>query len=200
MCDQSRPRQDMRASSTKTAIAESMPAAIAVARDTTGWMAAIGIGTQLGGYRLIGLLGEGGTGAVYLAQGPDDGEHVAIKVMPAELAANDSFRRRFLRESGYARSIDHPSVVRVRDAGEAGGALYMVMDHVRGTDLKALLAAHGKLEPGRALHLIAQVALALDAVHAAGLIHRDVKPGNVIVTGAGEDELAYLTDFGVARS
>lgn len=154
---------------------------------------------ELGGYRLIGLLGEGGTGSVYLAEGPG-GEQAAIKVMPPDLAANESFRRRFLRESGYARSIEHPSVIRVRDAGEADGALYMVMDYVRGIDLTALLAAQGKLEPSRTLHLLAQVALALDAVHAAGLIHRDVKPGNVIVTGEGDDELAYLTDFGVARS
>jgi Protein kinase domain/FHA domain len=162
-------------------------------------MAAIGIGSEIGGYRLTDLIGEGGMGAVYLAEG-EGGERAALKVMPPDLAANESFRRRFLRESRYAREVDHPNVVRIRDAGEANGALYIVMDYVPGTDLKALLAAQGPLEPRRALGLLAQVALALDAVHAAGLIHRDVKPGNVIVTGADEDERAFLTDFGLSRS
>jgi pSer/pThr/pTyr-binding forkhead associated (FHA) protein len=163
-------------------------------------VAAIGIGSEVGGYRLVDLIGEGGMGSVYLAEGGEAGDRVALKVMPPDLAANESFRRRFLRESRYARSVDHPNVVRIRDAGEADGALYIVMDYVQGTDLKALLAAEGALDPKRTLALLAQIALALDAVHGAGLIHRDVKPGNIIVTGTEEDEQAFLTDFGLSRS
>ena len=163
-------------------------------------MTNLGIGSELAGYRLVGLLGEGGMGSVYLAETADGSSRVAFKVMPAELAANNDFRRRFLRESRYAQAVDHPNVVRVRDAGELDGALYIVMDFVDGTDLKALLAAQRALEPKRVLWLLSQVALALDAVHAAGLIHRDVKPGNMIVTGAGEDERAFLTDFGLSKS
>jgi hypothetical protein len=162
-------------------------------------VAAIGIGSEIGGYRVVSLIGEGGMGSVYLAEG-EAGDRVALKVMPPDLAANESFRRRFLRESRYARSVDHPNVVRIRDAGEAEGALYIVMDYVQGTDLKALLAAEGQLDPKRSLALLAQIGLALDAVHAAGLIHRDVKPGNIIVTGDDEDERAVLTDFGLSRS
>jgi hypothetical protein len=163
-------------------------------------VAAIGIGSEVGGYRLVELIGEGGMGAVYLAEAGQGGDRAALKVMPADLAANESFRRRFLRESRYARSVEHPNVVRVRDAGEANGALYIVMDYVQGTDLKALLAAEGPLDPKRALGLLAQVALALDAVHGAGLIHRDVKPGNIMVSAEEEDERAFLTDFGLTRS
>jgi serine/threonine-protein kinase len=163
-------------------------------------VAAIGIGSEIGGYRLVDLIGEGGMGSVYLAEGGETGERVALKVMPPDLAANESFRRRFLRESRYARSVVHPNVVSIRDAGEVDGALYIVMDYVQGTDLKALLATAGRLDPKRALGLLAQAGLALDAVHAAGLIHRDVKPGNIIVTGQDEDERAFLTDFGLSRS
>ena len=104
----------------------------------------IGIGSEIGGYKLVGLIGEGGMGSVYLAQGDGD-EQVALKVMPADLAANEGFRRRFLRESRYARSVEHPNVVRVRDAGESDAALYIVMDYVQGIDLKALA---GKLPGG----------------------------------------------------
>jgi Protein kinase domain/FHA domain len=160
----------------------------------------LGIGSEIGGYRLVGLIGEGGMGSVYLAESGEGGDRAALKVMPADLAANEAFRRRFLRESRYAASVDHPNVVRIRDAGEVDGALYIVMDYVQGTDLKALLAAEGPLDPKRALRLLAQAALAIDAVHAAGLIHRDVKPGNIILTGADEDEQAFLTDFGLSRS
>ena len=157
------------------------------------------IGEELGGHRMVGVLGVGGMGTVYLAEEPS-GERVALKVLSSDIAADDSFRRRFLREAGYARSVEHPGIVRVRAAGEDRGLLFIAMDYVDGADLRKVLERERPLDPARAVGLLMQIAEALDAVHAAGLIHRDVKPGNCIVAGSPPAERALLTDFGVSRN
>ena len=158
------------------------------------------IGEQLGGYRIESVIGRGGMGIVYLAEQVRLERKVALKVISPELAHDAAFRTRFERESRLAASIDHPNVVPVYEAGEVDGLLYIAMRYVRGTDLKALLA-QGPLEPRRAVALVAQVAGALDAAHASGLVHRDVKPGNILIEpGAGGGaERAYLTDFGLTK-
>jgi pSer/pThr/pTyr-binding forkhead associated (FHA) protein len=157
-------------------------------------------GTELAGYRVLALIAEGGMGTVHLAERADTGDRVALKVLPAELAENESFRRRFLRESRYAGAVDHPNVVRVVDAGEEGGRLYIAMEHVKGEDLAARLAREGRVEPDQATAILTDVAAALDAAHSAGLIHRDVKPGNVLIASEEGGERALLADFGLSKS
>src|SRR3954452_9671131 len=151
------------------------------------------VGAVVAGYRIVSLLGEGSTGAVYLAE--RDGERVALKVLAPEFARDERFRRRFMRESEIAAGLSHDHVVPILDFGEAGGELYLAMRHIGGSDLRALLTREGALEPDRALPLLAQVASALDEAHARGLVHRDVKPANILVDG----ERAYLADFGLAK-
>ncbi len=142
------------------------------------------------------MLGRGGMGVVYLAFDPRLKRRVALKVLAPELAHDRSFRERFIRESEVAASLDHPNVVPIFEAGEHDGVLYIAMRYVEGTDLGGLLEREGPLDPTRAVALITQVASALDAAHEVGLIHRDVKPGNVLV---GKADHAYLTDFGLIR-
>src|SRR5262249_126488 len=121
---------------------------------------------------------------------------VAFKVLAPALASQDDFRERFLRETRVATGLEHPHVVPVYDAGDVDGTLFLAMRYVEGSDLRALLRRSGPLEPRRALTIVAQVARALDTAHARGLVHRDVKPGNILI---GEDEHAYLADFGVSQ-
>jgi YVTN family beta-propeller protein len=158
------------------------------------------IGTDLAGYRIERVLGRGGMSVVYLAHDSRLKRNVALKVLAPELAEDEGFRVRFLRESQLAASLDHPNVVPVYEAGEVDGLLYIAMRYVVGTDLKALLRAEGALEPERALALVAQVAGALDAAHERGLVHRDVKPSNVLLTGRPREEHCYLADFGLSTS
>ncbi len=153
-------------------------------------------GTELAGYRLETLIGRGGMGVVYRAHDLALDRKVALKLLAPELAEDVRFRERFLRESRLAASLDHPAIVPIYDAGEVAGQLYIAMRLVEGTDLKRLLAAEGPLEPERALALLEQVADALDAAHERGLVHRDVKPSNVLVDGRGH---VYLADFGLSR-
>lgn len=141
------------------------------------------------------MAGRGGMGIVYRATQLSLGRPVALKLIAAEFATDPGFRERFQREARLAAAIDHPNVVPVHAAGEDDGRLYLVMRFVEGTDLQALLRAEGRLEPARAAAIVAQVAAALDAAHAAGLVHRDVKPANVLLAG----EHVYLTDFGLTR-
>jgi streptogramin lyase len=160
------------------------------------------IGSELGGYRLEGVLGRGGMGVVYLAEHVQLGRKVALKVLSPELATDERFRDRFVRESKIAASLEHPNIVPVYEASEAAGSLFIAMRFIRGTDLKTLIRQVGPLGPERALPLLAQVASALDAAHAEDLVHRDVKPGNILVApapGANEPEHAYLTDFGLTK-
>jgi len=152
-------------------------------------------GTRLGGYLLGDVLGRGGMGVVYHATHVHLGREVALKVLAPELSDHDDFRERFLRESRLAASLDHPNVVTVYDAGDFEGTLYIAMRYVDGTDLADLLRRHGPLEPATALTILDQVGAGLDAAHSCGLIHRDVKPGNVLIASGH----CYLTDFGLTK-
>jgi ABC-type oligopeptide transport system substrate-binding subunit/class 3 adenylate cyclase/predicted Ser/Thr protein kinase len=154
-------------------------------------------GGTLAGYRIERLLGRGGMGAVYLARDERLGRRVALKVLPPELADDERFRERFLREWRIAAALEHPHVVPIHDAGEADGQLYIAMRYVEGSDLKELIRAESPLEPTRALRVVSQVADALDAAHARGLVHRDVKPANVLLDEAGN---SYLCDFGLTKN
>jgi YVTN family beta-propeller protein len=157
------------------------------------------IGAELGDYRLEALIGRGGMSAVYRAEDLRLGRRVALKVLAAELAQDERFRARFLAESRLAASIDHAGIVPIFEAGAVEGLLYIAMRYVEGGDLRALLRREGPLGPERAVGLVAQVANALDAAHARGLVHRDVKPSNVLVAVEGEAEHAYLADFGLTK-
>jgi serine/threonine-protein kinase len=158
------------------------------------------VGTDLAGYRLESVLGRGGMGVVYLATDLRLKRRVALKLVAPELAADPRFQERFLREAELAASLDHSHIVPVYGAGETDGQLWMAMRYVQGTDLGTLLEQEAPLEPARALELVSQVGSALDAAHAHGLVHRDVKPANVLVTQEGREEHCYLADFGLARS
>jgi tRNA A-37 threonylcarbamoyl transferase component Bud32/streptogramin lyase len=158
------------------------------------------VGTDLAGHRLESLLGRGGMGVVYLATDLRLKRRVALKLIAPALAADPHFRERFLREAELAAALDHSHVVPVYGAGEAEGQLWLAMRYVEGTDLKRLLDRDGRLEPGRAIELCSQIGQALDAAHAHGLVHRDVKPANVLVTVEDGAEHCYLSDFGLARS
>jgi serine/threonine-protein kinase len=153
-------------------------------------------GSKLLGYRIERLLGRGGAGVVYLAHQLVLDRMVALKLLVPELAENSEFRDRFLRESRLASSLDHPSIVPVFDAGEVDGRLYISMRYIEGGDLGQLLEPKVPLETARTLSLLAPIADALDAAHAKGLVHGDVKPSNILVDDAGR---AYLADFGLSR-
>jgi DNA-binding beta-propeller fold protein YncE len=155
-------------------------------------------GVELAGYRIEGLAGSGGMGTVYLATQVALGRPVALKLIAHEHGSDPVFRERFARESRLAALIDHPNVVPVYEAGETDGLLYIAMRFVPGTDLRALIARE-RLEPARAVAIVGQVAAALDAAHRRGLVHRDVKPANVLITTEGGMEHVYLTDFGLTR-
>jgi serine/threonine-protein kinase len=159
-------------------------------------------GTLLAGYRIVRPVGRGGMGVVYRAEEPSLGRSVALKVLAPALAGNEEFRRRFLREMQLAASIEHPNILPVYRAGEDQGLLYLAMRYVEAADLRQVLDLQGPLDPVRALDILDQVARALDAAHGRGLVHRDVKPGNILLAppvAAGEREHIYLVDFGLAR-
>jgi len=153
-------------------------------------------GTTFASYRVESLLGRGGMGVVYLAQDPSLERPVALKLIAPELVQDEEFRARFLREPKLAASLDHPNVIPIYEAGEHGDQLYLAMRYVKGTDLRAELEREGKLPPERTIDILAQVAGALDAAHDRGLVHRDVKPANVLLDEAGHP---YLTDFGITK-
>ena len=155
------------------------------------------VGAEFAGYRITGLLGHGGMSIVYTAEHVRLGRLVALKVMSPALAADDAFRGRFTRESQLVATLDHPNIIAVYDAGEADGVLYIAMRLVRGDDLGTLIERNGPLSLGQALFAIEQAASALDQAHEQGLIHRDVKPANLLVESPS-DRL-YLTDFGVVK-
>ncbi|MHB8341129.1 MAG: serine/threonine-protein kinase, partial [Mycobacteriales bacterium] len=158
-------------------------------------------GSLVGSYRVEAVLGRGGMGVVYRAEHVHLSRPAALKVLTDELAADATFRERFVRESRLAASLDHPNIIPVYDAGEAAGLLYLAMRLIQGRDLATLLEAAGRLDASRAVELLEPVASALDEAHAHGLVHRDVKPSNVMVAGADgrHGEQVYLTDFGVVR-
>jgi serine/threonine-protein kinase len=153
-------------------------------------------GTPFGRYRLIELLGRGGMGEVWRAFDTAIQRVVALKVLPPEFADDQMFQERFRREARAAASLDEPHVVPIYDVGEIDGRLYVTMRLIEGRDLHTLLAA-GPLEPTRVAGIVEQIASALHAAHRIGLVHRDVKPSNILVA---EDDFAYLIDFGIARA
>jgi serine/threonine-protein kinase len=149
------------------------------------------------GCRIEGVAARGGMGIVYRATQLPLGRAVALKLVSPDRAADSTFLARFEREARLAASIEHPNVIPVYAAGEEDGRLYIVMRWVEGTDLHTLIAESGALEPGSAAAVVAQVGAGLDAAHAAGLVHRDVKPANVLIAGHDATGHAYLTDFGL---
>jgi serine/threonine protein kinase len=153
-------------------------------------------GTTFAGYRIEDLVGRGGMGVVYRATDLSLERHVALKLIAPELADDERFRSRFLREPRLAASLDHPNVIPIYEAGEHDGQLYLAMRYVEGSDLRTMLEREGKLSPERTLAILAQVAGALDAAHRRALVHRDVKPANVLLDGDGH---VYLTDFGITK-
>ncbi|HET9249197.1 MAG TPA: protein kinase [Actinomycetota bacterium] len=158
-------------------------------------------GTQIGTYRIDRLLGRGGMSTVYLAEHAGLKRRVALKVLSAEMAADERFRERFIRESELAASLEDPNVLPIYEAGEHDGVLFIAMRYVEGRDLKTMIREEGPLDAVRTERIVDQVANALDAAHAKGLVHRDVKPGNILVApGSGSRaEHAYLSDFGLSK-
>jgi serine/threonine protein kinase len=154
------------------------------------------IGSELLGYGIESVVGRGGMGVVYRAYDPRLKRRVALKLIAPGLASDDQFRQRFLAESELAASIEHPNVVPIYYAGEVEDELVLAMRYVEGQDLKTLLREQGALEPAQAVSICAQIAGALDAAHERGLVHRDVKPSNVLLD---EKDHAYLADFGLTR-
>ena len=152
-------------------------------------------GTVVAGYRIESLLGRSAMAEVYRAR-RDDGELVALKLLDRLLAADERFRQRFVRESELARTLDNSHVVRTLASGEEEGRFYIAMELVDGPDLRQVLRRDGRFEPEHAVEIAEQAAEALDAAHKAGLVHRDVKPGNILL---GPDGQAYVCDFGLAR-
>ncbi len=153
-------------------------------------------GSIFAGYRIEAVVGRGGMGVVYRATDLELERSVALKLIAPELSGDEGFRTRFLRESRLAARIGHPHVLPVHAAGQEDGQLFIAMRYVEGEDLKRLIAREGTLQPEQALRIGGQVAEALDAAHAKGLLHRDVKPANVLLDERGE---AYLADFGLSK-
>ncbi|HKG34949.1 MAG TPA: serine/threonine-protein kinase [Solirubrobacterales bacterium] len=162
--------------------------------------AALAPGAVFARYRIERRLGRGGMGIVYEATEPGLERRVALKLIAPEAAADDVFRRRFEHESRIAASVEHPNVVPIYAAGEGDGIPWIAMRLVSGSDLGRRVLAEDRLGVEEAVRIVAQVAAGLDALHAAGLVHRDVKPANVLLSGRPGAEHAYLTDFGVARN
>jgi DNA-binding beta-propeller fold protein YncE/predicted Ser/Thr protein kinase len=162
-----------------------------------GSVPALQEGDEFAGHRILGIAGRGGMGVVYRALQLDLDRPVALKLIAPQLAEDPEFRERFVRESRAAASIDHPNVIPIYYTGESDeGALYIAMRYVEGSDLRTLVRAEQRLDPARAAYIVSQVARALDAAHARGIVHRDVKPANVLL---GANDHAYLTDFGLTK-
>ena len=157
-------------------------------------------GSQLAGYHLEAQVGAGGMAVVFRARDERLGRLVALKILAPALASDHAFRRRFIAESRAAAAVDDPHIIPVYEAGEADGALFIAMRFVQGGDLRLVLQREGALPPARAAAFISPVASALDAAHAAGLVHRDVKPANILVDARpGHPDHVYLSDFGVSK-
>ncbi len=159
-------------------------------------------GSQIAGYRLMEQIGRGGMAVVYRAIDLRLDRPVALKILAPELARDESFRHRFIRECRAAAAVDHPCIIPVFDAGEAGGVLFIAMRYVSGRDVRTLLDREGSLPADRVVSIIEQVASALDAAHARGLVHRDVKPANMLLdssASSGQLDHVYLSDFGLTK-
>lgn len=159
------------------------------------------VGSVVAGYTIESVLGHGGMGIVYLARQRSPDRRLALKLINPAFADDESFRQHFLREATAAAAIDHPHILPVYDAGEADGVLFIAMRLVDGEDLRAILRAPDPMPLERIATIVGQIGEALDAAHARGLVHRDVKPGNVLVASKAEPadpDFCYLTDFGVS--
>lgn len=160
------------------------------------------VGEEFGNYRLGPRLGRGGMSVVFQAENWRLGNVVALKILAPDLANDDNFRTRFLQESRIAAGFNHPHVVPIIDSGTYDGLLYIAMRYVAGTDLRQMIAEQGRLHPSTAVHLLSQAALALDAAHRRGLVHRDVKPANLLIERTSDDadpDHLYLADFGITK-
>jgi YVTN family beta-propeller protein len=160
------------------------------------------VGEEFAGYRLVSVLGRGGMSIVFRAENPRLGNVIALKVLDPSLANDDIFRTRFLEESRIAASMNHPNVIPIHDMGSSDGLLYIAMRCVTGTDLRQMLKKRGRLPAETAVFLLEQAARALDAAHRRGLVHRDVKPGNLLVergNDGADPEHVYLADFGITK-
>ena len=163
---------------------------------------AFGVGSHVAGYRLDEQIGRGGMAVVYRAHDPRLDRRVALKVLAPELARDEEFRQRFIRESRAAAAVDHPNIIPIYEAGEAGGVLFIAMRYVEGQDVQTLINQLHPLPTARVCDIIAQVASALDAAHAHNLVHRDVKPGNMLreaTSGRAHPDHIYLSDFGLSK-
>jgi len=160
------------------------------------------IGTQVGPYRVESRIGGGGMGSVYLVEHTVLEHQRALKVLNAAHATDEGFRARFLREARLPAALEHASILPIHDAGESDGLLYIVMPYVRGADLQTLIDEAGRMEPADVVAILSPIASALDTAHAAGLLHRDVKPANILIAGveAGSSRRVYLSDFGLVKS
>src|SRR5580704_16761354 len=158
-------------------------------------------GEQLAGYEIQERIGRGGMAVVYRALDLRLGRLVALKVLAPNLSEDEAFRQRFIRESRAAAGVDHPHIIPVFEAGEAGGMLFIAMRYVSHGDVRTLIDAEGVLDLARVISITSQVASALDTAHAHGLVHRDVKPGNILLTPAssGDADHVYLSDFGLSK-
>jgi tRNA A-37 threonylcarbamoyl transferase component Bud32 len=162
----------------------------------------LAVGSEVAGYRVEAFISRGGMAVVYRAHDRRLGRRVALKLLAPELSQDERFQQRFLRESRLAASLDHPNIIPIYEAGESRGLLYIVMRYVEGSDLQVVLDRDGPLELPRLVSILSQVGAALDAAHARGLVHRDVKPGNILIaSGAGREDPdhVYLTDFGLTK-
>ncbi len=159
------------------------------------------VGQDFAGYRLRAVLGRGGMSVVYEAENVRLGNTVALKVLAPELSTDDVFRARFLKESRLAASLNHPNVIPIYDTGPCEELLYIAMRYVAGSDLRTVLNTQERVSPGQALLLIGQVGRALDAAHRLGLVHRDVKPANILIErgGDGDPDHVYIADFGITK-
>src|SRR3954447_12421645 len=165
---------------------------------TQAQSAELRVGATFADHRIDGVLGQGGMGVVYRATDLRLNRPVALKLIKPELSLDEDFRRRFRRESELAASVRQPNVVTIYQAGDSAGLLYVTMDLIDGVDLRAVITQHGRLDLVTATEVTSQVAAALDAAHACGLVHRDVKPANVLVA-KGMPMHVYLTDFGLTK-
>ena len=171
-----------------------------MSEDISAQLAGFREGSLLAGYRLERQVGAGGMAVVFRARDERLGRPVALKILSPGLASDSEFRTRFIAESRAAATVDDPHIIPVYEAGEAGGVLFIAMRFVAGGDLRQVLQREGALPPDQAADFVSPVASALDAAHAAGLVHRDVKPGNILVdTGPGRPDHVYLSDFGIAK-
>ncbi|MGE2818127.1 serine/threonine-protein kinase PknH/PknJ [Mycobacterium heidelbergense] len=162
--------------------------------------ATLQIGSVFAGYRVERVLGSGGMGTVYLARDPDLPRSDAVKVLSGELSRDPAFRARFVREADVAAGLDHPNIVAIRRRGEFEGQLWIAMQFIDGPDAESVLRA-GAMSPARAVHIVTEVAKALDYAHARNVVHRDVKPANFLLSQtAGAEERVMLADFGIARA